>query len=176
MFKFMKSKKGFTLVELMIVVVIMAILVAVAVPIYNAVTENARKKTCATNRRNIVSQITNNAMSDPAILATGWAAKSTVAFTITTDADGEDIDEIGDEIETFMTADDFEGLFSTDNKPICPVGGGILKVYVTAGSTDKTSLDVVVDCMGGTGADHDEQVWTPASGNTAGSWADSNAD
>ena len=46
MFKFLKSKKGFTLVELMIVVVIMAILVAVAVPIYSAVTANARKKTC----------------------------------------------------------------------------------------------------------------------------------
>ena len=41
MFKFMKSKKAFTLVELMIVVVIMAILVVVAVPIYNSVTDNA---------------------------------------------------------------------------------------------------------------------------------------
>ena len=49
MFKFMKSKKGFSLVELMIVVVIMAILVAVAVPIYNSVTGNARAKTCIDN-------------------------------------------------------------------------------------------------------------------------------
>ena len=37
--KMLKNKKGFTLVELMIVVVIMAILVAVAIPIYNAVTK-----------------------------------------------------------------------------------------------------------------------------------------
>ena len=51
MFKFMKSKKGFTLVELMIVVVIMAILVAVAVPIFSAVTKNARTKTCVANMR-----------------------------------------------------------------------------------------------------------------------------
>ena len=59
MFKFLKSKKGFTLVELMIVVVIMAILVAVAVPIYSAVTANAKKKTCIGNQREIISSVGN---------------------------------------------------------------------------------------------------------------------
>ena len=63
MMKFLQSKKGFTLVELMIVVVIMAILVAVAVPIYSAVTENSRKKTCLANQHEIVSIITNAQMS-----------------------------------------------------------------------------------------------------------------
>lgn len=56
--KFMnKNKKGFTLVELMIVVVIMAILVAVAVPIFNAVTKNAKEKTCNANARTLSGQI-----------------------------------------------------------------------------------------------------------------------
>lgn len=45
------NKKGFTLVELMIVVVILGILVAVAVPIFNSVTKNARKKSCLSNQR-----------------------------------------------------------------------------------------------------------------------------
>ena len=45
------SKKGFTLVELMIVVVILGILVAIAVPIFGAVTKNAKTKSCKSNQR-----------------------------------------------------------------------------------------------------------------------------
>lgn len=46
----MMNKKGFSLVELMIVVVIMGILIAVAIPLYGAITENAEKRTCQANQ------------------------------------------------------------------------------------------------------------------------------
>lgn len=47
------NKKGFSLVELMIVVVIMGILIAVAVPLYGVITKNAEKRTCQDNQRTI---------------------------------------------------------------------------------------------------------------------------
>ena len=72
----MMNKKGFSLVELMIVVVIMGILIAVAIPLYGAITENANNKTCATNIETIKSTAANyyasydqTAMKDYADLA-----------------------------------------------------------------------------------------------------------
>lgn len=55
--KILKNKKGFTLVELMVVVAILGILVAIAVPVYSNVTANAAEKACASNIRTIESAI-----------------------------------------------------------------------------------------------------------------------
>ncbi len=143
MFKFMKSKKGFTLVELMIVVVIMAILVAVAVPIFSAVTENARKKTCLGNQRNIVSQINNQVMSGGAKLLMAKDASQTI--TITTNDKGDKLGGVTDAGVFDTSGDIFKTFFSADNMPFCPTASG--KVVVTVTNKGDNSCTIAVDCQ-----------------------------
>ena len=58
------NKKGFSLVELMIVVVIMGILIAVAIPLYGAITDSAEAKSCGSNQRIIRAAFANWVLMD----------------------------------------------------------------------------------------------------------------
>ena len=80
------SKKGFTLVELMIFIVIMGILVAVAIPVYGAVTKNAETKRCKSNMSNIKSmastwQMTGGADGGQIILPESTDISAEPSFT-----------------------------------------------------------------------------------------------
>jgi len=103
-----KGKKGFTLTELMIVVVILGILVLIAVPIYNNATAKAEKSACQANRRTIESAIAQYAAVEGVNMA-----DVVVDFT----ADGINV-----KVGAGGTAKDLVGNYLNE-LPTCPSGG-----------------------------------------------------
>ena len=51
------NQKGFSLIELIVVVAIMAVLVGVMAPAYLRYVEKARRQTCYTNMDNVVREV-----------------------------------------------------------------------------------------------------------------------
>lgn len=139
MFRFLKTKKGFSLVELMIVVVIMAILVAVAVPIYNGIADNARAKTCIDNQRTLITT-TNNYMNLHGV----QNEVGTVTFTTNDDEQGYISAHTG-------LSDSFYGKVETlfNVVPCCPVEGGELILTISLKDDSKDSYATAKCTNGG---------------------------
>ena len=64
MFKKIHSKKGFTLAELLIVVAIIAVLTAIAIPVFSSQLEKARQATDLANLRSAYAEASAEALTD----------------------------------------------------------------------------------------------------------------
>lgn len=62
--KNLKNKKGFTLAELLVVVAIVAVLVAISIPIFTSQLEKARESTDVANMRAAKAEAVSNYLSD----------------------------------------------------------------------------------------------------------------
>lgn len=60
-----RGVKGFTLMEMLIVVAIIAVLVTIAVPIFTNQLENSREATDAANIRSAYAEVVASALTDP---------------------------------------------------------------------------------------------------------------
>ena len=89
-----KNNKGFSLVELIVVVAIMAVLVGVLAPAYLRYVEKARRQTCYWNMDNVVREVQLRAFSDPEFMddlleAVGEAADGNIVGFVDRDTDIE---------------------------------------------------------------------------------------
>lgn len=100
--KKVQNKKGFTLAELLVVVAILAILVAVAIPVFGGTISSAKQTAIDANVRAIRAAATTKILTDDAIDKDGpWLATATIGddgemsgLTVDKDASAESNEDI----------------------------------------------------------------------------------
>ena len=76
--KKMNNRKGFTLAELLIVVAIIAVLVAVAIPVFTSQLEKSREATDIANVRSAYAVLVTNYLTDGTVSTYSVEARQTV--------------------------------------------------------------------------------------------------
>jgi len=123
--KLFRKEEGFTLVELMVVVLIIGILVAIAIPVFNAASASARKSACQSNLRTLDGATEQWAAANPdndkATLDTLAGAQAALADA-TPAADGSTGLYVKDWASSSACPEDDAAYTVTDGDFTCPNG------------------------------------------------------
>ena len=94
------NNKGFTLAELLIVVAIIAVLVAIAIPVFTSQLEKSREATDAANVRSAYAEVVTHYLSDASVITisvdakqaqSGWQTNPQPVIVVQGDGKQEDI-------------------------------------------------------------------------------------
>ncbi|GAA0752439.1 prepilin-type N-terminal cleavage/methylation domain-containing protein [Clostridium sartagoforme] len=113
-----KKKKGFTLIELIIVIAIIAILAAIAIPKFGEVRKNANVKSDVANAKTIANAVTALIAEDKLTVPT------TTALTIDSTEDDEDSGKIEAYLQNVPTVKSVSG--TTNFTVEIKAGGGVI--------------------------------------------------
>ena len=82
----MKKSKGFTLAELLIVVAIIAVLVAISIPVFTSQLEKARESVDEANIRSIYAQLSSDVLTENEI--SNGTVNGAASYNVTKNDDG----------------------------------------------------------------------------------------
>ena len=121
--KKLNNKKGFTLAELLIVVAIIAVLVAISIPIFSSQLEKAREATDLANVRAAYAEVVAE------YLDKGEAASATIDLKSNTDDCLTNNSEVvaGVPVTTILTASDNKCTVSVDKAGVVKINGTVAK-------------------------------------------------